>query len=99
MAETGASARELRVLYDAWQAETQVPGSACTDAYSALEDVIFESLPRLLDLTRHLGSACDAIVGALHLLDNRQIGERNTIIEIRQTMDRLYEQCPEALGA
>lgn len=52
-----------------------------------------------IPLTRYLGSACDAVVGVLFLLDRRDLTQRQAIAEIRKTMDRLYEQCPEALNA
>lgn len=50
-------------------------------------------------LTRQLGSACDAIVGVLHLYDRGDLSYRGVIDQVRQTSDRLYEQCPEALHA
>lgn len=60
-----------------------------------------ERCPQCADipLIRHLGSACDAIVGVLYLLDNGEYGERRAITEIRGVMDRLYADCPEARHA
>jgi hypothetical protein len=52
-----------------------------------------------IPLTRYLGSACDAVVGVLHLLDSGELTQRQAIKEIRETMDRLYQDCPEALSA